>query len=993
MTTAARACPACRTPLPEQAHFCLNCGVATPAEPGVPPRTASTDVREIARVRKALGGRGYTVERVLGEGGMATVYLATDVKHHRQVAVKVMRRELAATLGADRFLREVEIAAQLSHPNILPVHDSGDADGVLFYVMPYVEGESLHERVARETQLPVEEALRIGREVSEALAYAHGRKIVHRDIKPANILLTAGHALVADFGIARAVGGGGAAITQTGFSVGTPQYMSPEQASGSTMVDGRSDIFGVGCVLYEMVAGEPPFAGPTPQAIVMRTMTEPPRPLTTTREGLSPAIEAVVTRALAKNPADRWQTAAEFAKALGSTEDQLRLGPISGVRAPAPMPIPGSGPGAAKVWGLFAGVGLLALALVYGLVRRWGLPAWSIGLAALLLAIGALVLVVTGKMEAKRAGGGTVTGLAARFTWTNAALGGLVALGAWAGVATLLVFRGPGDGSASAGLVRLAVLPFENRGASEDGYFVDGVADQVRGKLMGLAGFQIIARASSDQYKASKKTPQEIGRELGVDYLLTSTVTWVKGAEGKGRVQVVPELINVRNGAGAWQQSFDAELTDIFQVQGSIATQVAGALNVALAPKEQEELAERPTKSLEAYDFFLKGKAVIGNSPADLRKAIGFYEQAVALDSTFVEAWARMGFNLSLLYFNGTPTPEVAARAKAAVERARALGPDNPQSLVASSRYKYLVANDLEGAIEDGRAAIRLAPNNAEMLRVASGIETVSGRWQDALAHARAAARLDPRSRATKASLINVLLPMRKYAEAIALSQEVLAESPTLNMLENLAFAYLMQGDLAGARTAINNTPPGFSRDELVAYFSQYQDLYWVLEEEDQKRVLALRPEMSPFDGDRASWATVQFQLSLLRGDRARARAHADSARVEYEKQLQSIPDDPQRNIFYGMAQAVLGNKAEAIVRATRGAGFVPLEKDQNGGPYMRHQLIRVHLMVGENEKALDLLEELVKIPYVLTPGYLRIDPNFAPLRGNPRFEKLLQGA
>src|SRR5829696_3630218 len=245
MTTAARDCPACHTPLPEEAHFCLHCGTATPTEPGVPARTAGTDIGEIARVRKALAGRGYAVERVLGEGGMATVYLATDVKHRRHVAVKVMRPDLAATLGAERFLREVEIAAQLNHPHILPVHDSGEVPAehpqrrgepsVLYYVMPYVEGESLHERIRRETQLPVEEALRIAREVSEALAYAHTRRIVHRDIKPANIMLSAGHALVADFGIARAVGGG-ATITQTGFAVGTPQYMSPEQASGSAAV-------------------------------------------------------------------------------------------------------------------------------------------------------------------------------------------------------------------------------------------------------------------------------------------------------------------------------------------------------------------------------------------------------------------------------------------------------------------------------------------------------------------------------------------------------------------------------------------------------------------------------------------------------------------------------------------------------------------------------------------------------------------------------------
>ncbi|HTL05903.1 MAG TPA: protein kinase [Gemmatimonadales bacterium] len=589
MTAPARACPACHTPLPEEAHFCLNCGAATPTEPGVPARTMPTDISEIARVRKALSAE-YAIERVLGEGGMATVYLATDLKHRRQVAVKVMRPELAATLGAERFLREVEIAAQLSHPHILPVHDSGEASGVLYYVMPYVEGESLHDRLKRESSLPIDEALRITREVAEALAYAHARKIIHRDIKPANIMLSAGHALVADFGIARAVGaGGGAAITKTGLAVGTPQYMSPEQAGGSAGVDARSDIFAVGCVLYEMIAGEPPFTGPTPQAIVIRSMTEAPRSLSITRDGISPAIEAVVNRALAKNPADRWQSAAEFATALGNAHDTLRFGPLSGARTPAPQAAVTAGPSPAKVWGLFGGVGALALALVYGLVQRWGLPVWALGLAVLLLAVGAVVLVLTSKAEARRRQGEAVSGLAARLTWRNATLGGLGALGLWAVVATVLVFRGPGGGGGAAGgLVRLAVLPFENRGAPEDGYFVDGMTDQVRGKLMSLAGFQVTARTSSDQYKASTKPPQQIGKELGVDYLLTSTVTWIRtaGGSGKGRVQVVPELIAVKTGAGAWQQAFDAELTDIFQVQGDIATQVAGALNVALAPKE-----------------------------------------------------------------------------------------------------------------------------------------------------------------------------------------------------------------------------------------------------------------------------------------------------------------------------------------------------------------------------------------------------------------------
>ncbi|MDZ4257172.1 MAG: serine/threonine-protein kinase, partial [Gemmatimonadales bacterium] len=235
-----RTCPTCGTTLDADALFCSKCGTATPTEPGVPERTAPTGAFEVSRVRQALASR-YRIEGVLGEGGMATVYLAEDLKHKRQVAIKVMRPELAATLGAGRFTREVEIAAKLSHPNILPVYDSGELGGILYYVMPVVEGESLPARLKREKQLPVAEALRLAREVAEALAYAHKRGFVHRDIKPANILLSDGHALVADFGIARAMEQGGEALTQTGLAIGTPHYMSPEQASGALDIDGRTD--------------------------------------------------------------------------------------------------------------------------------------------------------------------------------------------------------------------------------------------------------------------------------------------------------------------------------------------------------------------------------------------------------------------------------------------------------------------------------------------------------------------------------------------------------------------------------------------------------------------------------------------------------------------------------------------------------------------------------------------------------------------------------
>jgi TolB-like protein/tetratricopeptide (TPR) repeat protein len=248
---------------------------------------------------------------------MATVYLAQDLRHHRPVALKVVRPDLAAVLGPERFLREIEITAQLNHPHILPLLDSGEADGFLFYAMPYAEGESLRERLTREKQLPVEDALQIAREVADALSYAHSRGVIHRDIKPENILLESGHAVVADFGIARAISvAGGERLTATGVAVGTPAYMSPEQASGEEELDGRSDIYALACVLYEMLAGQPPFNGPTAESVLHQHLTATAQPVTTVRAAVPGTVTTALARALAKAPADRFSTATLFADAL-----------------------------------------------------------------------------------------------------------------------------------------------------------------------------------------------------------------------------------------------------------------------------------------------------------------------------------------------------------------------------------------------------------------------------------------------------------------------------------------------------------------------------------------------------------------------------------------------------------------------------------------------------------------------------------------------------
>ncbi len=271
---------------------------------------------QLTRLTSALADR-YRIERELGAGGMATVYLAADLKHDRQVAVKVLRPELSASLGAERFLSEIRTTAKLAHPHILPLHDSGQAEGFLFYVMPFVEGESLRQRLTREGTLPVDEAVRIAREIADALAYAHSHGVIHRDVKPENILLQASHAIVADFGIARAVSAAGSErLTLVGMALGTPSYMSPEQAAGEADVDGRSDLYALASLLYDMLAGEPPFTGPTMESILVQRFTRPAPRITVKRPNVPRGIEAAISTALAREPADRFASVERFAEAL-----------------------------------------------------------------------------------------------------------------------------------------------------------------------------------------------------------------------------------------------------------------------------------------------------------------------------------------------------------------------------------------------------------------------------------------------------------------------------------------------------------------------------------------------------------------------------------------------------------------------------------------------------------------------------------------------------
>ncbi|HEY8105382.1 MAG TPA: protein kinase [Gemmatimonadales bacterium] len=869
----------------------------------------------------------YAVERELGRGGMATVFLARDLKHGRPVALKVLHPELAASLGPERFQREIHFAARLQHPHILTVLDSGETGGHLWFTMPFVEGESLRERLRRERQLPVEDALQIGREAARALDYAHHHGVIHRDIKPENILLTRdGSTLVADFGIARGLGAE-EQLTQTGMAIGTPAYMSPEQASGDQRIDARTDIYSLGCVLYELLAGESPYTGPTAQAVMVKRFTDPVPSVRRLRPSVPEGVDQAIQRALAPVPADRFATAAQLAQALQpatATPTSTPTAVLPSAAAVAPMAPPASGAG-----------------------RRVPFALLTLGL-------------------------GFAVGLGVLFAWR----------------------RSHAAPESETGPRVLAVLPFENLGDSTTEYFADGVTDAVRGKLSTLPGLQVIASRSSNEYKHTAKGLPVIARELGVDYLLIARIRWAKGADGTSRVEVSPELVEVASGAAPrtkWQQPFDAAITDVFQVQADIAGKVASALNVALGSSQQQTLTEKPTQNLAAYDAFLKGEAsqglIIQDAPS-LRSAINNYERAVALDSTFVQAWAQLARANASYYYNVTPTPAGDEAARRAAERAIALAPGRAESQLALGTYLENVRHEHTRALEAFETGLKAAPGNAELLTAATLAEQSMGRWDAALKHLERAGALDPRSPVTARRLAQTLIRLRRYPDAIAAADRGLALAPTnLDLLENKAMAYLAQGDLAGAQAVIRSAPAEVEPTTLVAAFGNYWDLCWALDDPEQQ--LLMRLPVGAYDGDRGTWGGVITQTYYLRGDVAKARAYADSGLAGYAETLKATPDDPQRRVFLGLMLAYLGRKADAIREGERATALMAGLHDGYMGPYIQHQLARIYVLTGEPDKALDQLEALLKTPYFLSPGWLRIDPNFAPLRSNPRFQKL----
>ena len=872
----------------------------------------------------------YEIVSPLGSGGMGEVYRARDRKLDRDVAVKVLPESVAKDPDAlARFEREAKAVAALSHPNILAIHDFGTEAGTAYAVTELLEGDTLRGKLDGGA-ISQKQAIDWALQIAKGLSAAHGKGVVHRDLKPENVFVTKdGHVKILDFGLAKRVDESSAG-EQTNAPTG-----SGHTAPGTVMGT-------VGYMSPEQVRGLP----------------------VDHRSDIF-SFGAILYELLSGRKAFKKDTASDTMAAIMRDEPPELA--ESGRTVPVALDHIVRHCLEKDRDGRFQSAKDVAFALSEASGSTGAMTS------------GAHVAVAAAKPK--------------MALWIGAA----VAVVVLAVAGLLLSRRAKTAGAATPAVKRVAVLPFENLGSPEDDYFADGIADQIRGKLTSVPGIEVIARGSSTPYKKTTKAPQEIARELSANYLLTATVRWQKGG-GANRVQVNPELVEVRSDgppASRWQQAFDASLTDVFQVQSDIASRVSQALGSALGSSGEKRLAEKPTDNLAAYDAFLKGEAVsnalTANDPPTVRKALGLYEEAVALDPGFALAWARVSSASSLLYSNAVPEPRLAERARQAAEKAVSLDPGRPEVYHALGNYQRFVKHDTKRSREEFGKGLRLAPSDPMLLGAMASAEQEAGLWDAALEHVKEAERLDPRSASATRRLGVLLYFMRRYPEARQMLDRALALLPSnVNIIEYRALTFIGEGDLDGARASLASASKNVDPAALVAYLAEYNDLVWVLDSSQTDLLLRLTPEA--FDGDVSAWAMSLTQAYALRADIANARVHAEEARRTMEEQIRTSPDDDQRHAILGLALAYLGRKEDAIREGRRALELMPMSRDTASASYNQHQLARVYILVGEPEKALDQLEPLLKIPYFLSPGWLKIDPNFDPLRSNPRFQKLVAG-
>ncbi|TNF84940.1 MAG: hypothetical protein EP299_00100, partial [Acidobacteria bacterium] len=617
----------------------------------------------------------YRIVEKLGAGGMGEVYLAEDTTLKRQVALKVLPQELAASKERlDRFQREAETLAALDHPNIVTIHSVEEVDGVRFLTMQLVEGKRLSELIPK-SGMPLERIFEIAIPLADALAAAHDKGVIHRDLKPGNLMVTdEGRVKVLDFGLAKLrpdLEAGEATelptepLTDEGRVLGTVPYMSPEQLEGRE-IDARTDIFSLGVLLYEMATGERPFRGDSSISIITSIIRDTPLGIDTLRPDLPHHLGRIIRHCLEKEPVRRYQSALDVRNELEDLKAESASGEVRRTAAVAP--------------------------------RQRHANLWR-GLAAAGLALGL--------------------------------------------AATVVIWQAWRSGPSQKGTVipddrppMIVVLPFDNLGSPDDEYFADGMTEEVISRLASVDGLRVISRTTAMQYKGRRPSVKQIGKELGVDYVLEGSVRWEKQPDGPSRVRVTPQLIRVADDTHIWTERYDRELEAIFHVQSDIAQSTIDEVGVALLEPERQALDSQPTENLEAYQAYLRGLyywRLPDTSAESFELALENFREAIQLDSEFAQAYSKLaGVHAAMIHFGHDYS---AARREAgwqAAETALVLAPESPRVRTDIARFYYFADKDYDLALEQLALAEVKLGRDPDILALKAPIIRRQGRWKEA---------------------------------------------------------------------------------------------------------------------------------------------------------------------------------------------------------------------------------------------------------------------
>lgn len=920
----------------------------------------------------------YEIVDQISAGGMGAVYLAEDTTLHRQIAIKVLSPELAEDPDRlRRFQWEAQVLARLNHPNIVTIFSVEEDQDTHFLTMELVDGQTLGQ-VIPEDGLSLMRLFELAVPLADALSAAHEQGIIHRDLKPGNVMVRQdGRVKILDFGLAKqrddldaaALGlHGQQPETQDGQLMGTVPYMSPEQIQGES-IDHRSDIFSLGILLFEMATGSRPFQGKTWGDLASAILRDRPPSVTVVNGQLPRHLGRIIRHCLEKDPQRRFQTALDLRNELEELRREWRTGELEASGVSIPSRGEGSGSHGAPVLRGPSGVirNPLEETLVSGVEveekwRRYEKP----------LAIVATAVVVAF--------------FAAWFWWRSPQS---------STVGPVVETRPaiPDQQSEK----RIVVLPMENLGPADHEYFAAGITEEITSRLAAVSALHVISRTTALSYEREGKSVQQIGADLGVEYLLEGSVLWGLDAAGKTRVRVTPRLVQVADDTQIWSERYDQIIDDIFAVQSSIAEKVIQQLDIALLEPEVLALASAPTEHLDAYQLYLEGM-VIASRGAPTRenweRAVALLEEAVAIDPEFALAWVELAeahaqaFHLLL-----DNSEERVEKARVAIDKAMAIDPDLPAAHRALGYYYYWCHGDHEAALAEFAKAAQFLPNDSQLREGIAYIRRRQGRFEEAAREFAVALRLDPQSPVLAAELARTYTMLRRYPQADAHYQRAI----DLNYEQPIPFQakarnlLLWQGNIAGARDLLESMPGQEEVSSVMAWYQQ--DLF---EENHQAAIDGI--ESTPVRIIGVPWGMLP--KPLLRGDVYRAmgeddkaKIHYSSARVLLERIVKMAPEDPRRRSALARVYAGLGRRRDAIRQAQLAVDLAPVSKDALLGPDLLENFAEVCVVVGDHDQALAALSELLSIPSKISRPLLRLDPRWRPLRQDPRFVDLVEGS